>query len=73
VGELGVVARNVHAAASHPVETSAGSVEVTITVGAVLAAATADTDAALARADDALYRAKRAGRDRVCVEGLEAD
>jgi diguanylate cyclase (GGDEF)-like protein/PAS domain S-box-containing protein len=73
VEELGVVARNVHAAASHPVETSAGSVEVTITVGAVLAAATADTDAALARADDALYRAKRAGRDRVCVEGLEAD
>ena len=70
VDELAVVARNVQAAASHPVETGAGTVEVTLTVGAVLAEATADTDAALARADAALYRAKRAGRNRISVEGL---
>jgi diguanylate cyclase (GGDEF)-like protein len=70
VEELGVVARNVHAAAGHPVETATGSIEVTITVGAVLAESTAGTDEALARADAALYRAKRSGRNRICVEGL---
>jgi diguanylate cyclase (GGDEF)-like protein/PAS domain S-box-containing protein len=71
VEELTVVARNVHAAASHPVETPAGQVDVTITVGAVLAEATADTDKALARADDALYRAKRSGRNRISVDGSD--
>ncbi len=70
VDELAVVARNVHTAACHPVETSAGSVEVTITVGAVLVESTAETDEALARADDALYRAKRAGRNQISVDGL---
>jgi diguanylate cyclase (GGDEF)-like protein/PAS domain S-box-containing protein len=68
--ELGIVARNVHAAASHPVETAAGTLETTITVGAVLVETTAGTDEALARADAALYRAKRAGRNRISVEGL---
>ena len=69
--ELAIVARNIHAAASHPVETAAGALDVTITVGAVLAEATADTEEALARADDALYRAKRSGRNRTSVEGLD--
>ena len=70
VDELAVVARNVHGAASHSVETPAGPIEVSITVGAVLAESTAGTDEALARADAALYRAKRAGRNRISVEGL---
>jgi diguanylate cyclase (GGDEF)-like protein/PAS domain S-box-containing protein len=71
--ELRVVASNVHSAASHPVETSAGSVPVTISVGAVLAESTAETDDALARADAALYRAKRSGGDRISVEGMTDD
>lgn len=71
--ELRVVASNVHAAASHPVETQAGSINVTITVGAVLAESSADTDDALARADAALYRAKRSGRNRISVEGMTED
>ena len=46
--ELTIVARNVETAASHPVETSAGPGGMSpITVGAVLAASTADTDQAL--------------------------
>jgi diguanylate cyclase (GGDEF)-like protein len=68
--ELALVARNVQTAASHPVETSMGTVDVSISVGAVLAEATTDTDEALRRADDALYRAKRSGGNRISVEGL---
>jgi diguanylate cyclase (GGDEF)-like protein/PAS domain S-box-containing protein len=70
VEELAIVARNLHAAGSHPVETSAGTIEVSLSVGAVLAESTSDTDQALARADAALYRAKRGGRNRISVEGL---
>ena len=68
--ELAIVARNVQSAASHAVETSVGSIDVSISVGAVLAEATAETDEALRRADEALYRAKRSGGNRICVEGL---
>jgi diguanylate cyclase (GGDEF)-like protein/PAS domain S-box-containing protein len=70
VEELAIVARNLHAAGSHPVETSVGTLDVTLSVGAVMAESTADTDEALRRADAALYRAKGAGKDRVSVEGL---
>jgi diguanylate cyclase (GGDEF)-like protein len=68
--ELALVARNVQTAASHPVETSMGAIDVSISVGAVLAEATAETDEALRRADEALYRAKRSGGNRIAVEGL---
>ncbi len=71
VEELAVVARNVQAAATHPVETPGVSVDVSISVGAVLAEGSAETDEALRRADEALYRAKRQGGNRICVEGLE--
>ena len=71
VEELALVARNVQSAASHPVETAGTPVEVSISVGAVLAESTAETDDALRRADEALYRAKRSGGNRICVEGLE--
>jgi GGDEF domain-containing protein len=47
-----------------------GTIDVSISVGAVLAEATTDTDEALRRADDALYRAKRSGGNRISVEGL---
>jgi diguanylate cyclase (GGDEF)-like protein/PAS domain S-box-containing protein len=65
---LMTVAQNVQQAASGPVETDIGKVKVTVSVGAVLAASTADTDEALSRADHALYRAKRAGRNQVAGE-----
>ena len=71
VEELALVARNVQSAASHPVEAAGTPVEVSISVGAVLAESTAETDDALRRADEALYRAKRSGGNRICVEGLD--
>ncbi len=70
IDELALVARNVQSAASHPVETSMGAIDVSISVGAVLAESTAETDEALRRADEALYRAKRSGGNRIGVEGL---
>jgi diguanylate cyclase (GGDEF)-like protein/PAS domain S-box-containing protein len=65
------VATNVQKAASGPVATDIGKVKVTVSLGAVLAASTTDTDDALSRADHALYKAKRAGRDQVAVEPVE--
>ena len=65
---LMAVAENVQRAASGPVKTDIGRVKVTVSVGAVLAESTADTDDALSRADHALYRAKRAGRNQVAGE-----
>ena len=65
------VATNVQKAASGPVSTDIGKVKVTVSLGAVLAASTTDTDDALSRADHALYRAKRAGRDQVAIEPVE--
>ncbi len=68
---LSTVAENVRESASQPVTTDSGTeIQVTVSVGAVLAAATSDTDDALSRADHAMYRAKRSGRNQVAVEGL---
>ena len=68
------VAENVQKAASGLVKTHAGKkVRVTVSVGAVLAAATTDTDDALSRSDHALYRAKRAGRNQVALEAVGPD
>ena len=51
-----------------PMTTAAGEVNVTVSVGlAGPAAMRGDVEALLTRADQALYEAKRAGRDRVMV------
>jgi GGDEF domain-containing protein len=62
------VAQNLQRAASGTVPTPWGEVPVTVSVGAVLAEPTTDTDEALSRADHAMYRAKRAGRNQVAGE-----
>ncbi|GAA0810252.1 diguanylate cyclase [Spirilliplanes yamanashiensis] len=58
------------AVAAGPVETRDGPVPVTISVGcAHLGPADHEPDRLLGRADESLYRAKQAGRDRVVVDG----
>lgn len=56
--------------ADEPVQTSAGPIKVTISAGAAyLEPSDTEPDTVLARADVCLYQAKRAGRNRVVVDG----
>jgi diguanylate cyclase (GGDEF)-like protein/PAS domain S-box-containing protein len=52
-------------ALANPVRVRSGSVPIAISVGIALANRNDSVDSVLARADDALYRAKRAGRGRI--------
>lgn len=51
----------------------AGEDAVSVSIGAATLDAGEDWEAWLARADAALYRAKQAGRDRVVVDGAQAE
>ena len=53
------------AVATRPIATGSGTLAVTVSVGLALLGAQETLDAALLRADEARYRAKHAGRDRV--------
>ncbi|HUG85297.1 MAG TPA: diguanylate cyclase [Euzebya sp.] len=65
-GALDVAERIRAAVANAPIDTAAGPVPITISVGvAVVAEDDTDLEALVSRADDALYQAKQAGRDRV--------
>ena len=62
------------ALAASPVDTAAGPLEVTVSIGVATLThppAFANALELLAAADDALYRAKKAGRNRVAVAGEE--
>ena len=66
-----------HAVAAAPMVTSAGGVEVTVSVGVTGLSVVADPDGATAesllrRADDCLYTSKNHGRDRVTIDGAPA-
>jgi diguanylate cyclase (GGDEF)-like protein len=69
-GQARDTARRLHAAVTtEPVPTPAGPVDVTVSIGLSgptgVTAGEADLEALLKRADEALYAAKRAGRNRV--------
>jgi PleD family two-component response regulator len=63
-----------HAVAAAPMATSAGNVEVTVSVGVTSLSVLTDPGAAtaeqlLSRADDCLYTSKNHGRNRVTLDG----
>jgi diguanylate cyclase (GGDEF)-like protein/PAS domain S-box-containing protein len=68
LGQLSTIAEKCRRAVAEPIVEDGRSIEVTVSVGAVLAAPNEDADDVLKRADGAVYRAKQAGRDRVSVE-----
>ncbi len=71
-GARTVVARLFDAVRAQPFETRAGSLPITVSVGVTsLHAEDSSIDDLLRRADEALYRAKRTGRDRVICGDLQ--
>ncbi|AFL72748.1 GGDEF domain-containing protein [Thiocystis violascens] len=59
--------RFLSAISDRPIPTKAGQVPVTISIGVKIWSADEDVDAMLMAADRALYRAKSAGRNRICL------
>jgi len=59
------VAEMLRSRAAEPIPTAAGPISVTLSIGVTLADPDESTDALLARADDAMYQAKKAGRNQV--------
>jgi diguanylate cyclase (GGDEF)-like protein/PAS domain S-box-containing protein len=59
------LAERLRRAAAEPIPFAGGAVAVTLSIGVTLARADEGVDATLARADDAMYRAKEQGRNRV--------
>jgi len=71
------IAEKLRGAAAEPVATAAGCVVATLSIGVTLAHEGESTDALVARADGAMYRAKIGGRNQVvtfdgCSPGAEA-
>jgi diguanylate cyclase (GGDEF)-like protein/PAS domain S-box-containing protein len=65
--EAARIADAVRAAVAAPVPSAYGPLQVTVSVGVAVSEAGETADSLLARADRAMYEAKRAGRNRVCV------
>lgn len=62
------VAQRIHRAVRDvPVECGERQIRVTVSIGVALLREGEDAETVAVRADEALYRAKREGRDRVCV------
>lgn len=70
MGEAEIVgARLRRQIAAHPVQTPAGPIAVTISLGVAVADGCLAPDRIVEAADDALYRAKRSGRNRTAFAG----
>lgn len=59
------IAEKLRSRAAEPIQTAAGPINVTLSIGVTLAHRDESTDALIARADDAMYQAKRRGRNQV--------
>ena len=59
------IAEKLRRLAAEPIPTPAGPVSITLSVGVTLAHPAESTDALIARADDAMYQAKKRGRNQV--------
>ncbi|MFZ4519038.1 MAG: diguanylate cyclase domain-containing protein, partial [Microthrixaceae bacterium] len=64
------VAEKVRAAVARPVELEGRELSPTLSIGVAIARSGDGTDELVARADAAMYRAKRAGRDRVATASV---
>ena len=65
LAEAVTIAEKIRGACAEPVDTSEGSVTATVSIGVTLADPVESGDDLIARADKAMYAAKRAGRNRV--------
>ena len=67
IDEARAVAEKVRLAAARPIASSGVTAHVTVSVGVTLSHPVEGVDDVIARADEAMYEAKRAGRDRVAA------
>ena len=67
IDEARAVAEKVRVAAARPIEAGGVTAHVTVSVGVTLSHPVEPVDDLVARADEAMYKAKRAGRDRVAT------
>lgn len=67
VDEAERAAERLRSVAAEPIPFDGAAIEVTLSIGATLPLPDEGIDAILARADDAMYRAKQEGRNRVVV------
>ena len=63
--EAVAIAESIRTVAAEPIALGGASVTATLSIGVTIAGADEDADALVARADEAMYEAKRSGRDRV--------
>jgi diguanylate cyclase (GGDEF)-like protein/PAS domain S-box-containing protein len=66
------IAEKLRTAATQPITTPSGPVSTTLSIGVTLKRPEESTDALVARADSAMYRAKQAGRNRVVTFSAES-
>lgn len=66
--EAAAIAEKIRRRAAEPIQHSGNTIQATISIGATVVAPGESVSAITARADEAMYRAKRAGRNRVtCI------
>jgi len=59
------IAEKLRILAAEPIPTASGPISITLSIGVTLAHSGESTDALIARADDAMYQAKKSGRNQV--------